>query len=90
MKNMTSMNSILGPAKSKAAAKGKATAKKKSPAKEAMPMPTEAVMHREPKTVRITAAENGMTVSSYGPQGEKLKVAKDMKEAMAHCQEMLK
>lgn len=43
----------------------------------------------EPKTVRITKADNGFTVSHYGNDGETIKVAKTGGEAMKHAKGML-
>jgi len=48
-----------------------------------MPMPVQ-----EKKTVRITEADNGFTVSSYGPKGEQIKIAKTHAEAMRHIKDM--
>ena len=48
------------------------------------------VGYSDPKTVRITKAENGLTVSCYGPKGEELRVAKSDAEAMRHAKDMLK
>jgi hypothetical protein len=90
-KKPTAMKSILGPAKAKAkpaASTKKAPAKKKTAAKGDEPMPMAG--YHENKTVRITKAENGLTVSSYGPKGEELRVAKSDAEAMRHCKDMLK
>ena len=50
-----------------------------------MPQP-----YRENKSVRITQAENGFTVCTYGPKGEELKVAKTEAEALRHAKELLK
>ncbi len=49
------------------------------------PMP-----YREKKCVRITEADNGFTVSTYGPKGEQIKVAKSEAEALRHTKELLK
>jgi predicted lipoprotein with Yx(FWY)xxD motif len=90
-KKPMAMKSILGPAKSKA--KPTAAAKKPAKKKAANDAPAVAngpVSYREPKSVRITAAENGMTVSTYTKDGEQIKVAKSVNEAMRHCKDMLK
>jgi hypothetical protein len=90
-KKPTAMKSILGPAKAKTktAPAAKKTAKKK-PASDAPTSANGPVSYREPKSVRITAADNGLTVSTYGKDGEQIKVAKSVNEAMRHCKDMLK
>lgn len=45
--------------------------------------------YRSPKSVRITEAENGLTVSCYGDKGEEIMVAKSPGEAMRHAKKML-
>jgi len=85
-KKATPMKSILGPPRGKPAAK-KAAPAKKTASKGNMAMP---VGYSDPKTVRITKAENGLTVSCYGPKGEELRVAKSDAEAMRHAKDMLK
>ena len=47
------------------------------------------VMYREKKCVRITEADNGFTVSTYGPKGEQIKVAKSSAEALRHTRELM-
>jgi cytoskeletal protein RodZ len=90
-KKPTAMKSILGPAKAKAkpAATAKKTAKKKATSG-APAVSNGPISYREPKSVRITAADNGLTVSTYGKDGEQIKVAKSVNEAMRHCKDMLK
>ena len=44
--------------------------------------------YQEPKSVRIQEADNGFTVSHYGPQGHVEKVAKSHAEAFRHAKEM--
>jgi hypothetical protein len=88
-KKPTAMKSILGPAKAKAKTAAKKTpTKKKSAAKGDEPMPMAG--YHENKTVSVTKAENGLTVSCYGPKGQELRVAKSDAEAMRHCKDMLK
>jgi len=45
--------------------------------------------YSEKRSVRITEADNGFSVSTYGPQGEKIMVAKNEAEAMRHCKTLL-
>lgn len=84
-KKPTSMASILGGAKAKTAAKKKPAPK----AKKVAVMPEPVGGYKENKSVRITQADNGLTVSSYGPKGEELRVARSHAEAMRHCKDML-
>lgn len=43
----------------------------------------------EKRSVRITEADNGFSVSTYGPKGEKIMVARNEAEAMRHCKTLL-
>lgn len=52
-------------------------------------MVTQPTMYREKKCVRITEADNGFTVSTYGPKGEQIKVAKSSAEALRHTRELM-
>ncbi len=63
----------------------KKTAKKTTKNTIATAMP----MH-EPKSVRIEKADNGLTVRTWGPKGEVLRVAKSEAEALRHAKELLK
>ena len=45
--------------------------------------------YQEKKCVRITEADNGFTVSTYGSQGEKVKIAPSMAAALKHTREMM-
>jgi hypothetical protein len=63
--------------------KKKATSRKKS----APPQPT--VSNNEKRSVRITEADNGFSVSTYGPKGEQILVAKNEAEAMRHAKMLL-
>lgn len=47
------------------------------------------IAYREKKCVRITEADNGFTVSTYGPKGEQIKVAKSSAEALRHTRELM-
>lgn len=47
------------------------------------------VSYREPKSVDITVAGNGFVVSSYGPKGKTVEVAKSMKEASKIAKSLL-
>lgn len=47
------------------------------------------VQFREPKSVRVEKAENGVTVRSWGPKGERVMVAKTMQEALKHAEKLL-
>ncbi len=51
--------------------------------------PTQPV-YQEKRSVRITEADNGFTVSTYGPKGEQIKIAKSHAEALRHVKELLK
>lgn len=62
----------------------KKTSKVQSQAGMVMPTP-----YREKKCVRITEADNGFTVSTYGEQGEKLKVAPSIGAALRHTRELM-
>jgi hypothetical protein len=46
-------------------------------------------MYREKKSVRITQADNGFTVSCYGPKGEEIKIATSLAQATRHAKEMM-
>lgn len=46
-------------------------------------------VYREKRCVRITEADNGFSVSTYGPKGEQIMVAKNEAEAMRHAKELL-
>ena len=48
-----------------------------------------AVSYREKKSVRITEADNGYTVCTYGPNGEQSMVAKSHTEALRHVKTLL-
>lgn len=48
-----------------------------------------AVSYREKKCIRITEADNGFSVSTYGPKGEQIMVAKNEAEAMRHAKALL-
>jgi len=61
-----------------------AVTKRKSKAAE----PTVA-QYREKKCVRITQADNGFTVSCYGPKGEEIKIATSIGAAAKHAKDML-
>jgi hypothetical protein len=52
------------------------------------PEPTVA-QYREKKCIRITEADNGFSVSTYGPKGEQIMVAKNEAEAMRHAKALL-
>ena len=55
------------------------------------PVPEPTVQqYREKRCVRITEADNGLTVSTYGPKGEKIMIAKSENEAMRHAKTLLK
>ena len=43
----------------------------------------------EKKCVRISEADNGFTVSTYGPRGEQVKIAPSMAAALKHTREMM-
>jgi hypothetical protein len=43
----------------------------------------------EKKCVRINQADNGFTVSTYGPKGEQVKIANSMAAALKHTREMM-
>jgi len=45
--------------------------------------------YREKRCVRITEADNGFTVSAYGPKGEEILIAKSPAEAMRHTKTLL-
>ena len=45
--------------------------------------------YAEKRSVRITEADNGFTVSTYGPKGEQSMVAKSESEAMRHAKVLL-
>lgn len=45
--------------------------------------------YREKRSVRITEADNGFSVSTYGPKGEQIMVAKNEAEAMRHAKALL-
>jgi hypothetical protein len=45
--------------------------------------------YREKRSVRITEADNGFTVSAYGPKGEEILIAKSPAEAMRHTKTLL-
>lgn len=88
-KKATPMKSILAAPKAKPAAKKAAPTKKTTTKANASCCGPVSAYH-ENKTVRITKAENGLTVSCYGPKGEELRVAKSDAEAMRHAKDMLK
>ena len=46
--------------------------------------------YREKRCIRITEADNGFSVSTYGPKGEECMVAKSEAEAMRHAKMLLK
>lgn len=80
-----SMKSILT---GKSTAKQPASKPKKANKKTTAEMPM--VASGEPKTVRITQAQNGFTVGHYGREGEVMRIAKDLPEAMKHVEGMMK
>jgi hypothetical protein len=45
--------------------------------------------YREKKSVRITQADNGFTVSCYGPKGEEIKIATSLTQAARHAKAMM-
>lgn len=51
--------------------------------------PVMAAPYHEKKCVRITEADNGFTISSYGLNGEELKVANTVSAALRHTREMM-
>lgn len=69
------------------APKKTATKKTKKQAPKEGPVPAS---YSEPKSVRIERADNGLTVRTWGPKGEVLRVAKSEQEALRHAKELLK
>lgn len=65
-------------------------APKKKTAKKTRPANGMVVPYQEKKCVRITEADNGFSVSTYGPKGEKCMVARSEAEAMRHAKTLLK
>jgi hypothetical protein len=64
-----------------------ATTKKKTVSRK--PAEPSVSMYREKKSVRITQADNGFTVSCYGPKGEEIKIATSLAQATRHAKEMM-
>lgn len=62
--------------------------KKKATRKVSAPEPTVA-QYREKKSVRITQADNGFTVSCYGSKGEEIKIATSLSQAARHAKAMM-
>ena len=64
-----------------------ATAKKKTTSKSnTVSAPTP---YHENKSVRITKAENGFTVSCYGSKGEETRIATSLAAATKHAKAMM-
>jgi hypothetical protein len=64
--------------------------KKKVTRKSNPPAEPTVSQYREKKCVRITEADNGYSVSTYGRGGEKIMIAKSEAEAIRHTKELLK
>ena len=64
---------------------------KKKPVRKSKSSPAEQSVgqYREKKSVRITQADNGFTVSCYGPKGEEIKIATSLAQAARHAKDMM-
>ena len=64
-------------------------AKRKRSANQVKAGMTQPTMYREKKCIRITEADNGLTVSTYGPRGEQIMVARNTAEALRHTRTLM-
>lgn len=66
-----------------------AVAKKKTTRKSNTVSAPQVNSYHEKKSVRITQADNGFTVSCYGKNGEEIKIATSLAQATRHAKDMM-